>query len=67
MPKIRPSSAVERFEEICSIGPLKVSTADDGPSWDTTSVITRVIVAGSTTRPRIEISAMNAGKSDSTA
>jgi hypothetical protein len=30
-------------------------------------VITRVIVAGSTTNPRIEISAMIAGNSDSTA
>src|SRR4051794_30458920 len=64
---MRPSSAPDRFEEICSIGPLNVSTADLGPSWDTTSVITRVIVAGSTTRPRIEISAMVAGDSDSTA
>jgi len=58
---------VDRLLEICSIGSLNVSTADFGPSWDTTSVITRVIVFGSTTSPRIEISAMNAGNSDRTA
>jgi len=52
---------------ICSIGFLNVSTAEAGPSWDTTSVMTRVIVCGSTTRPRIEISAMKAGNSDRTA
>jgi hypothetical protein len=44
-----------------------VFTALSGPSCATTSVTTRVIVAGSTTRPRIEIIAMNAGKIDRTA
>ena len=64
---IRPQNAAERLLAICSIGFLNVSTAEAGPSWDTTSVMTRVIVCGSTTRPRIEISAMNAGNSDRTA
>jgi len=50
-----------------SIGFLKVSTADDGPMEDTVSVSTRVIVALSTTRPRMETSAIIAGKSESTA
>src|SRR4051794_41542669 len=63
---MRPSSAPDRFEEICSIGPWNVSTADFGPSCDTTSVITRVIVAGATTRPRIEISAIMAGDTQPT-
>ena len=53
--------------EMFSIGPLKVSTAEAGPSELIVSVSTRVIVAGSATRPTIESSAISAGKTDSTA
>ena len=64
---MRPTNAVDWFWEISSSGPVKVSTADSGPSSVTTSVITRVIVAGSTTSPRIDIIAIRAGKIERTA
>ena len=49
-----------------SIGPLKRLHRAAGPSWLIVSVSTRVIVAGSATRPTIEISAISAGKIDRT-
>ena len=54
------------FAVMLSIGPLNVSTALLGPSWEIVSVRTRVIVAGSATRPTIEISAISAGNTDRT-
>ena len=64
---IRPSPAVAWLAVMFSIGPLNVSTADAGPMALIVSVSTRVIVAGSTSRPTIESSAISAGKTDRTA
>ena len=56
---------MERFEVIDSIGPAKVSAAELGPIWVTTSVIVWVVSVGSPNSPRIETRAISAGNSDS--
>lgn len=61
-PRMRPNPAVPLFEVIDSIGPAKVSAAGSGPIEVTTSVIDLVVDSGSPTRPRIETSAIRAGK-----
>jgi hypothetical protein len=58
--------AVLRFLVRSSIGPAKVSAADDGPIELTISVMVPVTASGSPTRPTIDTSAINAGKMDST-
>ena len=58
--KRRP--AVLRLEVIDSIGPWKVSAAVSGPIAVTMSVIELVVRSGSPKRPRIETSAISAGK-----
>ena len=55
------------FAVMSSIGPWKVSTAEAGPIAEIVSVSTRVIVAGSATRPTIDSSAISAGNSERTA
>jgi hypothetical protein len=49
-----------------SIGPAKVSAADEGPIDSTMSVSVSVTVSGSQTRPTIETNAIRAGKIDRT-
>ena len=52
-------------EAIERTGPAKVSAAESGPISVITSVTLRVVVCGSPIRPRIETSAISAGKSES--
>ena len=66
MPTISMIPAVPLLCVSVWIGPLNVSTADAGPTELTTSVSAFVIRAGSKTSPTIEISAISAGKIEST-
>jgi len=59
--------AAPRFAVSDSIGPLKVSTAESGPSVPMMSVRNFVTVCGEATRPTSDTSTSSAGKSDSTA
>ena len=57
MPTISMIPALPLLLVMLSIGPLKVSAADDGPTELTTSVSACAIRAGSKTSPTIETSA----------
>jgi hypothetical protein len=61
---IRRRPADSRFEVIDSIGPRKVSAAEEGPMLVTMSVIVWVAGFGSAKRPTRETRAISAGKSD---